>query len=69
MINLDFMQSEKYRETICAALQIENMEFIGNENKFLRNMIYNDAYPAYISTTVHQNYCSQLANELYLSGH
>ena len=68
VINLDFMQSEKYRETICAALQIENMEFIGNENKFLSNMVYNDAYPAYISTTVHQNYCSHLANELYLSG-
>ena len=68
VINLDFMQSEKYRETICSALQIENMEFLGNEKKFLSNMVYNQAYPAYISTTVHQNYCAHLADQLYLSG-
>lgn len=68
VINLDFMQSEKYRTTICEALEIENMEFIGNENKFLTNMVYNKAYPAFISTTVHQNYCAHLADQLYLSG-
>ena len=68
VINLDFLQNENYKNNICKILEVENEPFLGNEKAFIKMLVYNQKYPAYISTTVHQNYCSHIANQLYLSG-
>lgn len=67
IINLDFLVDEVYRKKIQNKLGMSNTSFLGNEQRFIFEMI--QANPTIeFSTTIHQKYLSLVGQRTFLVG-
>lgn len=68
VMNLDFMKNDMYREMVSNNTGISDITFLGNEKAYLKTVLTTSQHTVYVSSTVPQEYFSQVTDQIFLTG-
>ena len=68
LLNLDLLKNDDYRANQTGAVGISNINFLGVETGFVKTLITKSKKKVYVSSTVPQNYLSEVAENIFVAG-